>query len=128
MKGMDLIPLSDDAPTLHTTIPEPQEGDALVPLFHHARGEQILVELLHTYNIRSIVDYTPGSGCMLKAALRFKAVVVAVFKNPTHLACVMKEVEEWTIQRMKDCSDERFFVNNTPKTDAAAEEEKGEAE
>jgi hypothetical protein len=110
MIGMETVGLLGDAPCNSVAPPVVADGaeDPLVPLFHHGRHIQFLLEMLHQNKSEIVIDYAPGDGGMIKACLIKKIPCLAWFKNGTHKTVIEEELDSWLQACIADAANERF--------------------
>ena len=76
--------------------PEKSPSDECV-LLHHEKAPELWEEVFHHYRVSTIATATPGSGTMLKAAIRMQIRAAALCKNEEHKAFLLEQLLEWAI-------------------------------
>ncbi len=118
-REQSLVALTGDAPSVPVAIEDLGDSEEKVPLVHHGRSETCLAEIVHHWNVKAIIDYTGGDGCLVRTALRHKVPILAFFKSKLHQAVVMEDIETWLLERMADPADTRFVGPSLAEDSAA---------
>ena len=99
--------------------------EAETALLHYARHPLLDKDLLHSMRAKRLIDFSPGVGGLMLAAMHLRIMTVCICKNSAHMTYLRRVALEHLEKAIQDPSDARFY-RSTAALGLPAEEKEGQ--